>query len=250
MSWNSYFWREKMLNERVSTISSSKEIDEGLRTYMLKVYNYMAGGLILTALTVYFLITTGAIASFFSITDTGASLSFLGWVALLSPLALVLYFGHSVNKGSLLQVKTVFWLFSALMGVSIAPVMLAYTGESVTRVFFISASMFGAMSIYGYTTKRDLTGMGSFLFMGLIGLIIAGIVNIFWASSALFFAVSVIGVAVFVGLTAYDTQKIRRMYVEGNEDYATRAAVSGALQLYMDFINLFLYLLRLLGDRR
>lgn len=239
-----------MLNERVSATSASREIDEGLRSYMLKVYNYMTGGLVVTALTVYLLITTGAIASFFSITPTGASLSLLGWIALLSPLALVLYFGHSVNRGSLLQVKTVFWLFSALMGASIAPIMLVYTGESVTRVFLISAAMFGSMSIYGYTTKRDLTGIGSFLFMGLIGLIIASIVNIFWASSALFFAVSVIGVAIFVGLTAYDTQKIRLMYMEGNEDYSSRAAISGALSLYMDFINLFLYMLRLFGNRR
>ena len=239
-----------MLNERVSAVSAAREIDEGLRSYMLQVYNYMAGGLALTALTVYLLLSTGAIAAFFNITPAGASLSLLGWIALLSPLALVLYFGHSVARGSLFQVKVVFWLFSALMGVSIAPVMLAYTGESVTRVFLISAAMFGSMSIYGYTTKRDLTGVGSFMFMGLIGLIIASVVNIFWASSALFFAISVAGVAVFVGLTAYDTQKIRRMYIEGNEDYTSRAAISGALSLYMDFINLFLYLLRLLGDRR
>lgn len=240
-----------MINERVSVASKAQtEIDEGLRSYMLKVYNYMTGGLCVTALTVYLLLYTGAIVSFFNITSTGASLSLLGWIALLSPLALVLFFGYSINRGSLLQVKTIFWLYSALMGVSIAPIMLIYTGESIARVFLITAAMFGSMSIYGYTTKRDLTGVGSFLFMGLIGLIIASIVNVFWHSSALYFAVSVVGVVIFVGLTAYDTQKIRQMYVSDNEDYATRAAVSGALSLYMDFINLFLYLLRLFGNRR
>ena len=240
-----------MINEHISTAyARQNEIDLGLRDYMLKVYNYMAGGLAVTALTVYLLISTGAIMSFFTISESSASLSVLGWVALLAPLAMVLYFGHAVARGSLAQVKTVFWLYSALMGASIAPIMLVYTGESITRVFLITAAMFGGMSIYGYTTKRDLTSMGSFLFMGLIGLIVASIVNIFWASSALYFAVSVAGVAIFVGLTAYDVQKIRNMYVENNEDLAGRAAVSGALNLYMDFINLFLYLLRLLGNRR
>lgn len=239
-----------MLNERVSARVSGRDIDEGLRSYMLKVYNYMTGGLIVTALTVYFLLATGAVAALFNISSEGVSLSMLGWFVTISPIIVVLYFGYSVRSASISQVKTVFWLFSALMGASIAPIMLVYTGASVTRVFLISAATFGSMSIYGYTTKRDLTGMGSFLFMGLIGIIIASVVNIFWASSALYFAISVIGVVIFVGLTAYDTQKIRRMYVEGDEDYATRAAVSGALELYMDFINLFIYLLRLIGDRK
>ena len=240
-----------MIRDKVSTISrASQVIDEGLRAYMLKVYNYMTGGLIVTALTVYMLLKTGWIASFYNITETSASLSVLGWVVLLSPLALVLYFGHAVNRGSLFQVQTVFWLFSALMGASIAPIMLLYTGASVARVFLISAAMFGGMSIYGYTTKRDLTSMGSFLFMGLLGLIIASVVNIFWHSSGLYYAISVVGVFIFVGLTAYDTQKIRDWYADGDEDISSRAAISGALSLYMDFINLFLYLLRLLGDRR
>ena len=239
-----------MLNERVSTRVSSREIDEGLRNYMLKVYNYMTGGLIVTALTVYLLVATGAIASLFSFSPEGVSLSFLGWIVTVSPIIVVLYFGHAVRSASLSKVKTVFWLFSALMGASIAPIVLAYTGTSVTRVFLISAATFGSMSIYGYTTKRNLTGVGSFLLMGLIGIIIASIVNIFWASSALYFTTSIIGVAIFVGLTAYDTQKIRRMYAEGDEDYVERSAVSGALDLYMDFINLFIYLLRLIGDRR
>ena len=240
-----------MINERVSVSSSAKEVvDEGLRKYMLKVYNYMTGGLVLTALTVYALIATGWIANFYNITPNGADLSALGWIVLFAPLVMVFFFGHAVSRGSLLQVQTMFWIFSVLMGASIAPIMLLYTGASVTRVFLISASMFGAMSIYGYTTKRDLTGIGSFMLMGLLGLIIASIVNIFWASSGLYYAISVIGVVIFVGLTAYDVQKIRNMYVEGDEDLSGRIAISGALSLYMDFINLFLYLLRLLGDRR
>lgn len=240
-----------MINERVSVASSAKSVvDEGLRKYMLRVYNYMSGGLALTALAVYTLLTTGWIASFYNITPSGASLSALGWIVLFAPLIMVLFFGHAVSRGSLFQVQAMFWIFSVLMGASIAPIMLLYTGASVVRVFLITAAMFGAMSIYGYTTKRDLTGMGSFMFMGLIGLIIASVVNIFWASSGLYFAISVFGVVIFVGLTAYDTQKIRDMYIEGNDELSGKVAISGALSLYMDFINLFLYLLRFLGDRR
>ncbi len=240
----------KMLKEQIVTADAKPVIDEGLRKYMLKVYNYMAGGLIASALTVYTLLSTGLIAAFFNISEYSASLSPLGWIVLLSPLVMVFVFGRYLRSGSIFAVQTCFWLFSVLMGASIAPIMLLYTGASITRVFLISAAMFGSLSIYGYTTKRDLTGMGTFLYMGLWGLIIASIVNIFWGGSAVYFAISVIGVAIFVGLTAYDTQKIRQMYVAGDEELAHRAAISGALELYLDFVNLFLYLLRLFGDRK
>ncbi len=226
-------------------------VDEGLRSYMIKVYNYMTGGLCLTALTVYLLINTGMIRTFFSITESGASLSPLGWLAVISPLIMVFMFNSAVQRGTTAKVQTIFWLFSAVMGASISPIMLMYTGTSVFRVFLITAATFGAMSLYGYTTKKDLTSMGSFMIMGLWGVIIASLVNFFLKSPAVYWVISYISVAVFVGLTAYDTQKIRSYYsMSGNEDTLTRVAISGALNLYMDFINLFLSLLRIMGDRR
>ena len=226
-------------------------VDEGLRSYMIKVYNYMTGGLCLTALTVYLLINTGLIGMFFKVSEGYAGLSLLGWVALIAPLVMVFMFNSAVQRGSASKVQTMFWLFSAVMGISIAPVMLLYTGASVFRVFLITAATFGTMSLYGYTTKKDLTSIGSFMIMGLWGVIIASLVNIFMQSSTLYWVISYISVAIFVGLTAYDTQRIRSMYVgNDSEDILTRKAVSGALALYMDFINLFLDLLRIMGDRR
>lgn len=226
-------------------------VDEGLRSYMLKVYNYMTGGLCLTALTVYFLIRTGLISMFFNITEGSASLSLLGWAMLIAPLIMVFMFNSAVQRGSATKVQTIFWLFSAVMGASIAPIMILYTGTSIVRVFLITSATFGAMSLYGYTTKKDLTSMGSFLIMGLWGVIIASLVNIFMQSSTLYWVISYVSVAIFVGLTAYDTQRIRSFYNSyDNEDILTRKAVSGALALYMDFINLFLDLLRIMGDRR
>ena len=222
-------------------------IDEGLRGFMVKVYNYMAAGLCLTALVAYLIANT-------SLIDQAAgtvSLSGLGWLLLIAPLIMIFAFQWVVTKGSPAQVNGVFWLFSAVMGASLTPTLLMYTASSMTRVFLITAAMFGAMSLYGYTTKRDLTGLGSFLIMGLIGLIIATIVNMFMQSEAMYYALSYIGVAIFVGLTAYDTQTIRNMYASADsDDVVTRKAVSGALSLYLDFINLFLYLLRLMGDRK
>ena len=226
-------------------------VDEGLRSYMIKVYNYMTGGLCLTALTVYLLINTGLIGMFFKVSEGYAGLSLLGWVALIAPLVRVFMFNSAVQRGSASKVQSMFWLFSAVMGISIAPVMLLYTGASVFRVFLITAATFGTMSLYGYTTKKDLTSIGSFMIMGLWGIIIASLVNIFMQSSTLYWVISYISVAIFVGLTAYDTQRIRSMYVgNDSEDILTRKAVSGALALYMDFINLFLDLLRIMGDRR
>ena len=222
-------------------------VDEGLRGFMLKVYNYMAAGLCLTAGSAYSTLNTSLFNLFFN--QNG--LTGFGWLVFLAPLLMVILFNRVVSRGTATQVQWVFWGFAALMGASLAPIMLIYTASSMVRVFLITAGTFGAMSIYGYTTNRDLTGMGSFMIMGLWGIIIASIVNIFLKSPAMYYALSYISVAVFVGLTAYDTQMIRNLYQSAdNEDTFTRKAVAGALSLYMDFINLFLNLLRIMGNRR
>ncbi|MCP4327644.1 MAG: Bax inhibitor-1/YccA family protein [Alphaproteobacteria bacterium] len=218
-------------------------IDEGLRSYMLRVYNYMASGLALT----------GIVAFAFSSSPTLMQAVFgsgLMWVAILAPLALVFFLSFRINSMKPSTAQAVYWIYAALMGIALSTIFIAYTQTSIARVFFITAGTFAALSIYGYTTKKDLSGWGSFLFMGLIGIIIAAVVNMFLASSALQFAISVIGVLVFTGLTAYDTQQIKNMYYEGDEaGTATKKAVMGALRLYLDFINLFLMLLRLFGGR-
>jgi FtsH-binding integral membrane protein len=220
------------------------QIDVGLRQYMLSVYNYMTGGLAVT----------GVIAFLISISPSVQMAiwgSPLRYVAMFAPIAVVLFFSFRIQKMSFGTAQLTYWVYAALMGLSLSFIFLAYTGTSIARVFFITAGTFAATSLYGYTTRRDLTGFGSFLFMGLIGIIIASVVNMIWPSGALTFAISVIGVLVFVGLTAYDTQKIKEMY-DVNEDGTVtgRKAVMGALSLYLDFINLFLFLLRLVGDRR
>jgi len=175
----------------------------------------------------------------------------LMWVLVFAPVALVFLLSFGIQRMSVPAAQATFWGYSALMGLSLASIFVVYTSESIARVFFISAATFAAMSLYGYTTKRDLTGFGSFLFMGLIGIVIASIVNIFLNSSGLGFAISILGVLIFVGLTAYDTQKIKEMYYVGDDGtVAGRKAIMGALALYLDFINLFLMLLRLFGDRR
>ncbi len=228
-------------------------VDEGLRVFMTRVYNYMAGGLCLTALVAYLILNTNMLNWFFNINPAGQTitLSGLGWLMLISPLIMVFVFNWVITRGTVGQVQGVFWGFAALMGASLTPILVAYTGASMTRVFLITAATFGAMSLYGYTTKRDLTGMGSFLMMGLWGVIIASLVNLFMQSPAMYWALSYISVAIFVGLTAYDTQAIRNMYASAdNEDNMTRKAVAGALSLYMDFINLFINLLRIMGDRK
>lgn len=243
-----------MINQKNLAQATAKAyIDEGLRQYMLKVYNFMAGGLSITALVAYMIANTAAIRLFFNISPAGQVLgmSGLGWLALLAPFAMIFAFGGVLNRGTLAQVQGVFWGFSVIMGASLAPIFLTYTGGSIARIFLITAAMFGGMSIYGYATKKDLTGMGSFMTMGLWGIIIAMVVNFFLKSPGLYYALSVLSVIVFTGLTAYDTQKIRTFYNENSSgDIMSRMAVSGALILYMDFINLFLALLRLFGDRR
>ncbi len=218
--------------------------DEGLRRHMLKVYNIMGLGLVLTGIVA--LITANTPILFNAIFGTP-----LQWVVMLAPLGFVFFISFKVETMSAARAQTLFWAFAGVMGLSIAWIFQVFTGQSVARVFFITASLFGAMSLYGYTTKRDLSGMGSFLFMGLIGVIIASVVNLFLQSSALHFAVSIIGVLVFTGLTAYDTQRIKEIYDEsaGGESM-TKAAVMGALSLYLSFINLFMLLLQFFGSQQ
>ena len=226
--------------------------DAGLRAYMLRVYNYMLMGLALTGATAWIAAETPLRGLFFQVTPlNGVTLNMLGWVALLAPLGLVFLLGWRIQRMSFAAAQGVFWLYAGLMGIGLAPVLLLYTGASVAQVFFVTAATFGAMSLWGYTTQRDLTGMGSFLFMGLIGIIIASLVGMFWHSSALQFVISVAGVIIFTGLTAYDTQSIKESYYVGDDGtIAGKKAIMGALRLYLDFINLFMMLIRLLGDRR
>ena len=230
-------------------------VDEGLRQYMLKVYNWMGLGLALTGAVAFAVISLEPLQQLFFQylpgTRGGVSLTILGWVALFAPIALVFFFSFRLHAMRASTAQAIFWFYAGLMGLSLAPIVAVYTGESLAKVFFISAAMFGAMSLWGYTTKRDLTGIGNFLIMGVFGLLIAMIVNIFLKSSAMSFAISILGVLIFVGLTAYDTQKIKEMYdVMDDGTVAGRKAVMGALTLYLDFINLFLFMLRFLGDRR
>jgi len=228
-------------------VGTAAAIDEGLRSHMLRVYNYMGIGLALTGVVAYFFAQWAVSSPAVAQAVYGSPLA---WVIMLSPLAFVLVLSFGINKLSFGTAQLVFWGFAAVMGLSLSSIFLVYTSASIAKVFFITAAMFGSMSLYGYTTKRDLTGMGSFLMMGLIGLIIAMVVNIFLASSALDFAISAVGVLIFVGLTAYDTQKIKEAYAEniGHEGLG-KLAIMGALTLYLDFINLFLMLLRLFGNR-
>ena len=218
-------------------------IDVGLREYMLRVYNYMAIGLAITGLVAFS--AAQSIDLMQAIHGTG-----LRWVVMLAPLGFVLFISARIHAMKASTAQTVFWVYSALMGLCLSYIFLAYTGASIARVFFITAGTFAGMSLYGYTTKRDLSGFRSFLFMGLIGIIIASIVNIFLGSTALQFTISVIGVLVFVGLTAYDTQSIKLIYSElDSSEVAGKKAIMGALRLYLDFINLFIMLLSLFGSR-
>ena len=236
---------------------STAVTDEGLRAYMLKVYNYMATGILMTGIialiTFKMSVVTDSSGSIVGLTQVGNAIymSGLKWLVMLAPLGIVFYMSFGINKMSAAKAQTTFWIFAALMGLSLSSILLVYTGMSITRVFFICSATFGSMSIYGYTTKRDLTKLGSFLMMGLIGIIIASIVNIFMKSSMMYFVISILGVLIFVGLTAYDTQKIKNMYAASDTgELLGKKAVMGALTLYLDFINLFIMLLRLFGQRR
>lgn len=226
-------------------------VDQGLRSYMLRVYNYMGTGLALTGAVAFMVANTPALLEiFYARTAYGVEPTILGYVAMFSPLAFVLVLSFGLNRMSAPTAQLVFWAFAGVMGLSMSHIFLTFTGTSIARVFFITSGMFLAMSLYGYTTKRDLSGMGSFLMMGLIGIIIASVVNMFIGSSMMQFIISVAGVLVFVGLTAYDTQGIKATY-SAHDDGATaqKKAIHGALRLYLDFINLFMMLLHLFGNR-
>ena len=230
-------------------------VDAGLRAYMLRVYNYMASGVALTgvAALIMFQLTVTDVGGRLAYTPLGQTLFQSGfyWVLALAPLALVFFLSFRIDRMAPATAQGLFFFYAALIGVSLTPIVVVYTGASIARVFFISAASFGALSLYGYTTQRDLSPFRSFLIMGLFGVFIAMIVNVFLASSALNFVISVVGVLVFAGLTAWDTQQIKEMYsVNDDGTVAGRKAIMGALRLYLDFINLFLMLLRLFGERR
>jgi len=232
-------------------------IDAGLRAYMIRVYNYMAIGVALTGVVAWMTfsaaVVQGPAGNITGLTSFGQTLfgSPLMWVLVLAPLALVFFISFRIQHLQAGTARLLFFVYAGLVGLSLATIFMVYTHASITRVFFISAASFGALSLYGYTTQRSLSGMGSFLIMGLFGLMIAMIVNIFLKSSGLDFLISAAGVLIFAGLTAYDTQNIKEMYDPNDDANAGgRKSVMGALQLYLDFINLFMMLLRLLGDRR
>jgi hypothetical protein len=240
-------------NYRVAPATATTQVgvDAGLRAYMLSVYNYMLIGLVLTGAMAWATYSYEPFRTIFFEQATWQP-TIMGWVAMLGPLAFVLVLSFGINRLSSGMAQLLFWAFAAVMGISLSLLLKTYTGESITRVFFITAATFGAMSLYGYTTKRDLSGIGSFLFMGLIGLIIASVVNIFLQSNMMQWIISIAGVIIFTGLTAWDTQKIKQGYdsVSSDGELMKKGAVMGALSLYLDFINLFIFLLRLIGDRR
>jgi FtsH-binding integral membrane protein len=232
-------------------------VDAGLRAYMIRVYNYMASGVALTGVVAWFTynaaVVTDATGKIVGLTAFGTSL-YSGPVAIvmfLATLGLVFFLSFRVDKLQPTTALGLFMLYSALLGLMLSSVFITYTGASITRTFFISAASFGALSLYGYTTQRDLSPIGSFLIMGLFGIILASLLNIFLKSTGLEFVISAGGVLIFAGLTAWDTQRIKEMYdVNDDGSIAGRKAVMGALSLYLDFINLFLFLLRFMGDRR
>ncbi len=227
-------------------------VDEGLRAYMLGVYNYMAAGVALTGVAAYVTYMLAG-SSFETLTPFGQAIynTPLRWVVMLAPLGFVLYLGLRLQQMSIGAAQAAFWAFAAVMGVSLSWIFLAFNLPSITQIFFVTAASFGALSLWGYTTKRDISGWGSFLFMGLVGIILASVVNWFLQSSGVQFAISVIGVLVFAGLTAYDTQRIKDGYLMIRHDatMVAKSAIMGALNLYLDFINMFLMLLQLFGNR-
>ncbi|MBO0346762.1 Bax inhibitor-1/YccA family protein [Roseibium limicola] len=257
----STFNRNPDTSYSVAGTRADAAIDQGLRSYMLGVYNYMTFGLALTGLfalgTVFLAVTqdpSQAVAQIGNsyLTSFGATLygSPLKWVVMLAPLGMVMFLSFRIQSMSASAARTTFLVYAAVMGISLSSIFLVYTGGSIARVFFITSAAFAGLSLFGYTTKKNLSGMGSFLMMGLIGIVIASIVNIFLGSSALQFAISVIGVLVFAGLTAYDTQQIKEMYFHGDgEEASMKKSIMGALRLYLDFINMFLMLLQLFGNR-
>ena len=239
------------------TATVADGVDAGLRAHMLRVYNYMVGALALTGVVAYLVANTPALLNAFYhevMTANGVTLSptILGWVVMLAPLALVFFLSFRIMQMSQAAAQATFWAYAAMVGASLASILIVYTGASVAMTFFVTAATFGVMSLWGYTTGRDLTGMGNFLFMGLIGILLASLANMFFKSPAINFVVSILGVVIFTGLTAWDTQKIKNTYymVGGDAAVAGKAAIMGALALYLYFLNIFLFLLRFMGNRR
>ncbi len=243
-----------MIDYTKSFTQEKKGFDEGLRNYMLRIYNFMAMGLLVTGSFAFAALNFPPLTSLiFNLGPNGEFLGSTGLGMLISfaPLGIAIYFFMGLGRMSVNTAQTLFWVYAGVMGLSLSYLGLIYTGQSLARTFFICASVFGAMSLYGYSTKSDLTSMGSFLVMGLIGMIIVSLVNIFLKSPAVEFAMSFIGIAIFMGLTAWDTQKLKMMYYNsGGGEMGQKMAVLGAFTLYLDFINLFLYMLRFFGDRK
>ena len=239
---------------RGGVIADQASFDVGLRQHMIRVYNYMASGLALSGIVAFAVFSSSELAGlFFEVTANGrvVGLNALGWVAILAPLGLLLLVGFRAAKMSVGAVQAVYWAVTALMGVSLSLLLFRYTGASVARTFFVTAAAFGGLSLYGYTTKKDLSAFGKFLFMGLIGIILAGLVNMIWPSGTMTFIISVAGVLIFSGLIAYDTQKIKEQYADAwDSGSAEKMAIFGALSLYLDFVNLFQFLMSFMGQDR
>jgi FtsH-binding integral membrane protein len=225
---------------------SDAQVDEGLRTHMLRVYNYMSAALALTGIVAWFSATSGL---YVAIANT-----MLIYVVMFAPLGVVFYFASKINTMTVSRAQSVFWFFAGLMGLSLSYIFLAYTGTAVFQAFFVTAGAFASLSLWGYTTKKNLSAMGGFLVMGLFGLIIASVVNLFVGSGQLSFLINIFGVLIFAGLTAWDTQKIKRDWLNrvqyGSSEAAEKSAIMGSLTLYLDFINLFLFMLRFMGGNR
>ena len=241
-----------MIDYRANTFTSraNTSYDDGLRRYFLKIYQMMSAGLAITALSAFAVFSVPALANMmFNITPNGylTGLTGIGWLISFAPLGISLFFAFGYSRLSSENAQMLFWIYAALMGMSLASLGFVYTGASITKTFLICSGMFGGMSLYGYSTQKDLTSMGSFLYMGLLGLILASLANMFFQSSAMELALSVIGVAIFTGLIAYDTQKLKSLYYQGADD---KTGIMAAFTLYLDFVNLFIYLLRFLGVRK
>jgi uncharacterized protein len=247
-----------MANQNFNTfnragVADQASFDAGLRAHMVRVYNYMASGLALSGIVAFALFSSSELASLFFQVYGGrvVGLNILGWIAVFAPLGLLLLVGFRAQQMSVGGVQAVYWAVTALMGVSLSLVLFRYTGASVARTFFVTAASFGGLSLYGYTTKRDLSAFGKFLFMGLIGIILASLVNMFFPSGQMSFIISIAGVLIFSGLIAYDTQKIKEQYAEAwGRDVAEKVAIFGALSLYLDFVNLFQFLMSFMGQSR
>ena len=231
-------------NQWTQTHAQGLDIDAGLRSHMISIYNYMGLGLALTGLVAFLAASSPALMQ-------TIFMSPLKWVVMLAPLGVVFYLSSSMNRIAASTAQTLFWVYAGLMGLSLSSLFYVFTLSSIARVFFITASVFGSMSIYGYTTKRDLTSMGSFLIMGVWGVFLASIVNLFLQSSGMQFGISILCVLIFTGLTAYDTQTLKSMYFENDDaEVQNKKAIFGALNLYLNFINIFISLLHLFGDRK